>query len=334
MTSAQLQAAFQAQGLPAYRAKQVFSWLHQHGLTTFEQMHNLPKSLRLQLHQQYEILSCRIARKQVSQFDGTVKYLFALYDGQTVESVFMQHNYGNTLCISTQVGCRMGCTFCASTKGGCVRNLSASEMLSQIHAVQADLRVRISHIVLMGMGEPLDNYDNTLRFISLVNTADGLSIGMRNLTLSTCGIVPRIFDLMRENLQLTLSVSLHAPNDALRTRMMPINRRYPLCELLDACRQYAKETSRRISFEYTLLQDVNDSTACAEELAGLLHGMLCHVNLIPLNATTQRLQPTQPAQLALFQRILEQYGIPVTVRKSLGADIDAACGQLRRQQKS
>ncbi len=330
MSFDELSESFKSFGLPAFRAKQVWQWLHQKGVGSFDQMTNLSKQLRDSLNEQYIIKFCEVERKSVSALDGTVKYLFKLYDGQFIESVLMKYKYGYSLCVSTQVGCRMNCAFCATGVGGFIRNLSASEILSQIHAAQNDMNIKVSHIVLMGMGEPMDNYDNVIRFLKLVNNDDGLNIGMRNISLSTCGIIPGIKKLQDENLQLTLSVSLHAPNDTVRTRLMPVNKKYPVDELLTACREYAQSTSRRISYEYAMFGGVNDSDECAAELANKLKGTLAHINLIPANDVTESgLKSSTPERIKRFSEILENAGRNVTVRRSLGGDIDASCGQLR-----
>ena len=316
--------------LPSFRAKQVWQWLHQKGVVSFDEMTNLSKQLRDTLSEEYVIKFCEVERKSVSALDGTVKYLFRLYDGQFIESVLMKYKYGYSLCVSTQVGCRMNCAFCATGVGGFIRNLSAAEILSQVHAVQNDMDIKVSHIVLMGMGEPMDNYDNVIRFLRLVNNDDGLNIGMRNISLSTCGIIPGIKKLQDENLQLTLSVSLHAPNDYVRSKLMPVNKKYPVDELLSACREYADETSRRISYEYAMFGGVNDSDECAVELAEKLKGTLAHINLIPANDVTESgLKSSTPERIKRFSEILENAGRNVTVRRSLGGDIDASCGQLR-----
>lgn len=331
MNFEELKAAVAALGLPSFRAGQIYQWLHKAGVTSFSEMTNLRLDLREKLNEQYTIFACSIAKKLVSEYDSTVKYLFRLHDGEFVESVLMRYSYGYTLCVSTQVGCKMACSFCASAIGGCVRNLFASEILGQIHAAQKDMDVRVSHVVLMGMGEPLDNYDETLRFLALVSDEKGLNIGMRNISLSTCGIVPKIYDLMEKRLQLTLSVSLHAPNDTLRSQIMPVNRKWGVDELLEACRNYAKATSRRISFEYIMIHDVNDSRECALELAAKLRGILCHINLIPVNAVREKgYQSSSAKRLDTFVETLSNKGYTVTVRRRLGADIDASCGQLRR----
>lgn len=274
--------------LPAFRAKQIFSWLHKSGVSDFSEMSNVSKDLRNKLSEEFYISSCEIENKYVSAIDGTVKYLFRLSDGEFLETVIMKYKYGYTICVSSQVGCKMGCRFCASTLAGFKRNLTAGEIESQLHSAQKDLGIRISHVVLMGIGEPLDNFDNVLRFIENVNSEDGLNISVRNITLSTCGIVPRIKDLMKHDLQLTLTISLHAPNDEIRSKIMPVNDRWKINEVIAACREYAEFTSRRVSFEYTLIKDVNDTPECAEELSKLLKGMLCHVNLIPVNNVEER----------------------------------------------
>ena len=326
----ELSESLKSLGLPTFRAKQVWQWLQQKGVSSFDEMTNLSKQLRDSLSEQYIIKFCEVERKSVSALDGTVKYLFRLYDGQFIESVLMKYKYGYSLCVSTQVGCRMNCAFCATGVGGFMRNLSASEILSQIHAAQNDMDIKVSHIVLMGMGEPMDNYENVIRFLKLVNNDDGLNIGMRNISLSTCGVIPGIKKLQDENLQLTLSVSLHAPNDMVRTKLMPVNKKYPVDELLSACREYAQSTSRRISYEYAMFGGVNDSDECAVELANKLKGTLAHINLIPANDVTESgLKSSTPERIKRFSEILEKAGRNVTVRRSLGGDIDASCGQLR-----
>lgn len=331
MTLAGLEAEFRRLGQPAYRARQVFGWLHR-GVVSFSEMTDLSKSLRGLLEERYDIYHAEIEKKLESSLDETVKYLFQLHDGEYVESVLMRYRHGYSICISTQVGCRMGCTFCATGRGGFCRNLAPSELLAQIQAAQRDKGVRISNIVLMGMGEPLDNYDNVLRFLKLVSCEEGMNIGMRHISLSTCGLVDRIYDLMKENLQLTLSISLHAPNDALRSKTMPVNRRWPVEELLKACRAYTERTGRRISFEYAMIDGLNDSDGCARELAGRLKGMLCHVNLIPVNQVVESgYHRSGRERLKRFCDILTQHHINVTVRRTLGADINASCGQLRRK---
>lgn len=315
---------------PKFRAKQIFDWLQVYGAMSYDEMTNLPKALRNILNEKYPVRSCEIELKQVSKIDSTVKYLFKLFDGNFVESVLMKYKYGYTLCVSSQVGCKMGCTFCASTKSGCVRSLMPSEILGQIHAAQRDMNIRVSHVVMMGMGEPLDNYDNTIRFLKLASDEKGLNLSMRNISLSTCGIVPKIYDLLEEKLQLTLSISLHAPNDTMRSAVMPVNKKYPVKELIKACKDYTNSTSRRISFEYAMIRDVNDSDECAYELASLLKGMLCHVNLIPANEINEsEHKRSTNDRLQRFMNILNSKGVNTTIRRSLGSDIDASCGQLR-----
>lgn len=334
MLLTQLKDEFSAMGLPSYRAGQVYSWLHIKKVDEFAQMSNIPKDLRSELENGFEIYSCAIERKQVSAVDSTVKYLFRLHDGELVESVIMKYKYGYTICVSTQAGCKMGCAFCASTVGGFRRHLAPSEILSQLYTAENDLGITVSHIVLMGMGEPLDNYDNVMRFIELITNADGHNISMRNISLSTCGIVPRIYDLLEKKLQLTLSISLHAPFDELRSQIMPVNKTYHVDELLTACRKYAKDSSRRISFEYAMLSGVNDTDECAKTLASKLKGMLCHVNLIPVNEVAESpFHPSSPQRVKEFTQILEKNGINTTVRRKLGSDIDASCGQLRLRHK-
>ena len=334
LTIEQLTERITAMGYPAFRAKQLRSWLD-NGATSFEAMGNLPKAMREELAKVFVIPHVTIETKLVSQIDGTVKYLFSLCDGETVESVLMHYHHGWSQCISTQVGCRMGCTFCATGKGGLVRNLSASEILAQIEAAQADHGVRVSSIVLMGMGEPLDNYDEVIRFLEMVNAEGGVQIGMRHISLSTCGLVDRIDQLREKNWQLTLSVSLHAPNDILRRQLMPIAKKWSVDELLAACRRYAEHTGRRISFEYAMVDGVTDTDECAKELAARLRGMLCHVNLIPVNPVDGTpYRRSRSDRLQAFIRILEKSGITATVRRTLGADINASCGQLRRKQQN
>lgn len=319
------------QGVPGYRAAQIRRWLDA-GVADFDDMSNLPQTLREQLKSWFSVPSVSVLRKQVSQIDGTVKYLFELEDGETVESVLMSYHHGWSQCVSTQVGCKMGCTFCATGMGGFIRDLSAAEIMAQIEAAQKDHGIRVSSVVLMGMGEPLDNYDNVMRFLRMLGEEGGVHIGMRHVSLSTCGLVDAIRRLMDERLQLTLSVSLHAPNDTIRDPMMPINKRYPVDELLAVCREYAQKTGRRISYEYAMVSGVNDTDACAKELATKLKGSLCHVNLIPINAVEGKAQrPSSRSRILAFQKILEQSGITATVRRTLGSDIDASCGQLRRK---
>ncbi len=316
---------------PTFRAKQVFSWIHK-GVGSYEEMTNLPQSLRTQLSEAYPIYTPKVLKKQESQKDGTVKYLWQLEDGNCVETVLMRYHYGNSVCISTEVGCKMGCAFCASTLGGFVRKLQPHEMVDQVLFTSLDSGLPISHIVLMGIGEPLDNYENVMRFLELVNHPEGMNISMRHISLSTCGLVPMIDILAEKKLQITLSVSLHAPNDRVRDTIMPVNKAYPTEELLSACRRYYEKTGRRISFEYAMIGGVNDAPEDAALLIKRLKGLPAHVNLIPLNHVEESpLKPSTKQAVARFQKLLEDGGIPATVRRSLGGDIDASCGQLRRK---
>lgn len=330
-TLPELAGIFKELGQPQFRAKQVYTWLHK-GVRSYDEMTNLPKALRETLEERYPICPPKVVRRQESQRDGTIKYLWRLSDGNCVETVLMRYHYGNTVCISTEVGCRMGCAFCASTLGGLVRRLEPQEMLDQVLFTQVDSGLPISHIVLMGIGEPLDNFDNVMRFLELVNSPEGMNISMRHISLSTCGLVPKIDELAQKKLQLTLSISLHAPNNEIRNRIMPVNKAYPIEQLLDACRRYYQATSRRISFEYAMIRGVNDSPENAQELLERMKGLPAHFNLIPLNHVEESpLQPSTRASVAAFQKILEDGGIPTTVRRTLGGDIDASCGQLRRK---
>ena len=331
LTLAELADLLKTMGQPSFRAKQVFTWLHR-GIRSFDEMTDLPKTLRTALAEQYPLYTPQAVRRQESARDGTIKYLWRLSDGNCVETVLMRYHYGNTVCISTEVGCRMGCAFCASTLGGLVRRLEPAEMLDQVLFTQLDSGLPISHIVLMGIGEPLDNFENVLKFLENVNSPLGLNISMRHISLSTCGLVPKIDALAEKKLQLTLSVSLHAPNNSVRDTIMPVNRAYPMEELIAACRRYYQATSRRISFEYAMIDGVNDTPAAARELLEKMRGLPAHFNLIPLNRVEESpLKPSSRAAVAEFQRILEQGGIPATVRRTLGGDIDASCGQLRRK---
>lgn len=330
MTLEELIQAMKDMGEPAFRGRQIFTWLHQRGAVSFEEMTNLSKPLREKLENIYYIDVLRVVRKQVSRLDGTVKYLWELMDGNCIETVLMQYHHGNTVCISSQVGCRMGCAFCASTIGGKIRDLRPSELLDQVLFTQRDSGKTISNIVLMGIGEPLDNLDNVLRFLKLVNHRDGLDIGMRHISLSTCGLVPGIKRLGELKLQLTLSVSLHAPDSATRSRIMPVNRAYDVEELFAACHDYFRQTGRRISFEYAMIDGVNDHDWQADLIAEKLRGMPGHVNMIPLNDVRE--SPLKPSRrIRQFQQRLESHGLTATVRRSLGGDIDASCGQLRRK---
>ena len=316
-------------GEPAFRGKQVFTWLHR-GIQSYDKMENVPKSLREKLTQVYPLVIPGAARKQVSRQDGTIKYLWELADGNCVESVLMRYRHGNTVCVSTQVGCRMGCAFCASAIAGKIRDLTPAEILDQVIFTQLNAGETVSNIVLMGIGEPLDNLDAVLRFLELVNCPDGLNIGMRHISLSTCGLVPGIRRLAELKLQLTLSVSLHAPDSETRSKIMPVNRAYDVEELFDACQDYFRRTGRRISFEYAMIDGVNDHDWQADLIAKKLRGMSGHVNLIPLNDVAE--SPLKPSRrLPAFQKRLESHGLTATVRRSLGGDIDASCGQLRRK---
>ena len=318
-------------GEKGFKAGQIYSWLHTRSAESFDEMTDLSKELREKLKKKYVIHNCSIEKKLVSMYDGTVKYLFRLYDGEFIETVVMKYKYGYTICVSSQVGCKMGCKFCASGIAGFIRNLEVSEILSQIYASQRDLGIRISHIVMMGVGEPLDNFDNVVKFLSMVSDENGINIGMRNISLSTCGVVTGIYKLLEKKLQLTLSISLHAPNDFIRSKTMPVNNKWNIETLLKACRDYSRETSRRISFEYAMIDGVNDSDACAKELASRLKGMLCHVNLIPVNSVEEReYRKSKEDRIKSFVKILENKGINTTIRRTLGSDINASCGQLRR----
>ena len=331
MTLAEVTEQMRLLKQPAFRGKQVYSWLHK-GVRSYDEMTNLPKDLRDVLKEKFPICPPKVVRKQESQIDGTIKYLWELSDGNCVETVLMRYHYGNSVCISTEVGCRMGCAFCASTLGGLVRKLEPYEMLDQVLFTQVESGLPISHIVLMGIGEPLDNFDNVIRFLELVNSADGMNISMRHISLSTCGLVPGIDKLAQEKLQITLSVSLHAPTDEIRNTIMPVNKAYPSEELLQACRRYYDITGRRISFEYAMINGVNDSPEAAKTLLKRLKGLPAHMNLIPLNHVEESpLKPSNKKAVQQFQEILEKGGIPATVRRTLGSDIDASCGQLRRK---
>ena len=327
----EMEALFKEMGQPRFRAKQVYTWLHK-GVRSYDEMTNLPKALRDTLSEQYPIYAPQVVRKQESKRDGTIKYLWRLHDGNCVETVLMRYHYGNTVCISTEVGCRMGCAFCASTLGGLVRRLEPHEMLDQVLFTQVDSGLPVSHIVLMGIGEPLDNFDNVMRFLELINSENGMNISMRHISLSTCGLVPMIDALAEQKLQISLAISLHGPNDEIRNRIMPVNKAYPIEELLAACRRYYAATSRRIHFEYAMIDGVNDRTEHARELLCRLKGLPAHINLIPLNHVEESpLKPSSRAAVAAFQQTLEDGGLTATVRRTLGGDIDASCGQLRRK---
>ena len=330
MTMEEMETYFKSLNQPSFRAKQVFQWLHR-GVTSFDKMSNLPKALRQSLEEQCRITVPGVERKQVSQIDGTIKYLWRLGDGNCIETVLMRYKHGNTVCVSCQVGCNMGCVFCASTLGGKIRNLEPSEILDQIIFTQIDSGETISNIVMMGIGEPLDNFDNVLRFLELVNHPEGLNIGMRHISVSTCGLTKKIDKLAQLGLQLTLSVSLHAPDNETRSRLMPVNRGIGVEQLMDTCRSYFETTGRRISYEYAMIDGVNDSDEQADMLAELLKGQPGHVNLIPLNNIEE--SPLKPSRrVRQFQLRLESRGVTATVRRKLGSDIDASCGQLRKKQ--
>ena len=327
----ELEETLKALGEPKFRAKQIFTWLNR-GAVSFEEMTNLSKPLRAKLDDAFYITAPRVARRQVSQIDGTVKYLWELRDGNAVETVVMSYHHGNTVCISTQVGCRQGCAFCASTIGGLVRNLTPAEMLDEVLFSQLDSGMPISNIVLMGIGEPLDNFENVQKFLKLVNHPDGMNIGMRHISLSTCGLIEKFEELAALDLQLTLSVSLHAPDDETRSRLMPANRGRGVDALIDACERYFEKTGRRISFEYAMIDGVNDTPAEAKLLAKRAKKAHAHVNLIPLNHVEERqFGPSKPEALRAFIKILEDEGVNVTVRRKLGGDVEASCGQLRRK---
>lgn len=329
MTLEEMGAYLKELGQPAFRAKQVFQWLHR-GAKSFDEMTNLSKELRAKLSEDCYITVPVAERKQISAQDGTIKYLWRLRDGNCIETVLMKYKHGNTVCVSCQVGCNMGCVFCASTRGGKVRDLTPSEILDQVLFTQLDSGEEISNIVMMGIGEPMDNFDNVLRFLSLVNHQDGLNIGMRHISVSTCGLVKKIDKLAQLGLQLTLSISLHAPTDDVRSKLMPVNRAVGVETLMDTCRRYFETTGRRISYEYAMIDGVNDSDEQADILAKLLAGQPGHVNLIPLNEVAE--SPLKPSRrVRQFQQRLESHGVTATVRRKLGGDIDASCGQLRRK---
>ena len=331
MLPEELTAEFTALGIPKFRAAQVYDWLGK-GKRSFDEMTNLPAELRERLKSEYEIYAPRVLKKQVSKLDGTIKYLWELQDGNAVETVVMSYKHGNTVCVSSQVGCRQGCAFCASTIGGLVRSLEPHEILDEVMFSQLDSGKRISNIVLMGMGEPLNNYDNVMRFLRLVNCEKGMNIGFRHISLSTCGLTERFDDLANENMPITLSVSLHAPDDETRSRLMPANRGRGVDKLIDGCKKYYDKTGRRISFEYAMIDSVNDTEMHARLLAKRALSVGAHLNLIPLNHVEERqFQPSTAGHMKAFIKILEDAGCNVTVRRKLGGDVDASCGQLRRK---
>ncbi len=330
MTMDELKKFMVQLGEPSYRAEQIFRWIYK-GKARFEDMTDLPNDLIQRLNQNARVSTVRINQKYSSSIDNTVKYVFLLEDGNLIEGVKMEYSYGLTACISSQVGCGMGCSFCASTVGGFVRNLSCGEMIDQIIAVQEDAGDKVNRVVIMGSGEPLLNYDELIKFLKLLNLPMVFNISYRRITVSTCGIVPEIKRLADECLPVTLAVSLHAPDDELRNKLMPVNRRFPILQLLDACKYYIMKTKRRVTFEYALIDDVNDSVECALRLTGLMKNLLCHVNIIPLNPVKgSGFKKSSPEKVKTFQRILEKNGINATIRRETGADIEGACGQLRR----
>lgn len=328
----ELEALLKEMGEPKFRAAQIFKWLHS-GVQTFEEMTNVSKSLRDKLNEKCYVASVEIVRRLESKIDGTVKYLYRLFDGELIESVLMKYKHGYTVCISTQVGCRMGCSFCASGINGLSRNLTASEMIAQLLAAEKDNGIRVSNVVMMGMGEPLDNFDNSVRFLKLVSDENGMNIGLRHISLSTSGVVSGILKLAEFKFPITLSISLHAPSDEIRDKIMRVNKKWNVEALLDACKKYQNATGRRISFEYALMNGVNDTPECADLLAKRLKGIMCHVNLIPANpvAETQFKKPDKK-QIMSFCELLNKKGINSTIRRTLGADIEASCGQLRRKE--
>ena len=331
MLPEEIAADFETMGLPKYRAKQVFKWITR-GVGSFDEMSDIPKSLREKLETEYTIYKPKVLRKQVSKLDGTVKYLWELYDGNAVETVVMGYNHGNTVCVSSQVGCRQGCAFCASTIGGLVRCLEPSEILDEVLFSELDSGKKISNIVLMGIGEPLDNFDNVVKFIQLVNCADGMNIGMRHISLSTCGIIEKFDELAELDYPITLAVSLHAPDDETRTKIMPANRNRGVDALMEACKRYYEKTGRRITFEYAMIDGVNDTEYHARLLVKRAKYVGAHVNLIPLNHVEEsHYNPTTPGHMKAFIKILEDNGVNATVRRKLGGDVDASCGQLRRK---
>lgn len=318
-------------GEKAFRGRQLFQWVHQKQAGSFDEMTNLSHQFREQLKSKFVLPAMTVLQKQISRKKDTIKYLFLLPDGNVIESVWMKYRYGNSVCVSSQVGCRMGCTFCASTLNGLTRNLTAGEMLSQVYEIQKDTGERVSHVIVMGMGEPLDNFDSLVRFVRLLSDEKGICISQRNITVSTCGLTEAIRDLMREHLQISLAISLHAPNDEIRQKTMPVARRYPIEEIFEVCREYVEQTGRRITFEYSMIAGVNDGREHAEELSRRCKGLNCHVNLIPLNEVKERdCRRSGEAEIERFKSILEKNHINVTIRREMGSDIDAACGQLRK----
>lgn len=332
LTMTELRAKMEEMGEKPFRAAQLYEWMHRKLARSFDEMTNLPLAMREKCGESYTYTALRILTVQQSAVDGTKKYLFALADGNVVESVWMRYKHGNSVCISSQVGCRMGCRFCASTLNGLVRNLTPSEMLDQIYAITLETGERVSNVVVMGSGEPLDNYENLLRFLTLLTDENGLHISQRNVTVSTCGLVPQMQELAKEKLQITLALSLHAPTDEKRRTLMPVADRYSLEELMETCACYFEQTGRRITFEYSLVRDVNDTKQDAETLAALIRGLNCHVNLIPVNPVRERAYvQSERRAVEAFAALLQKKGVNATVRRELGRDIDGACGQLRRR---
>jgi len=321
-----------SKGYPAFRAKQMYEWLHKKLVTEWDEMSNVPKKLKEELAVDYILQPLEIKEKLVSKIDGTAKYLMATHDGGIIESVAMQYSYGMSVCISSQIGCRMGCKFCASTLLGLERSLTASEMLSQIYNIEKDMGRRVDNIVIMGIGEPFDNYDEIIKFLHMITDKNGLNISQRNITVSTCGLVDKIYNFADEGLSVTLAISLHAPNDEIRKTIMPVANKYSIKEIIEACRYFVDKTGRRVTFEYTMIDGVNDTKECAGELASHLKGLLCHVNLIPLNDVKERdCRSSEVSSINAFQKYLENNRINGTIRKGMGRDIEAACGQLRRK---
>ncbi len=328
----ELRSLILEKGLPAFRAKQIYEWIHARQASGYEEMTNLPAKLRAELSEEYPLVTAKLIDRQISSIDGTQKYLFEMPDGCLVESVFMRYRFGNSVCISSQVGCRMGCSFCASTLHGLVRSLSASEMLEQIYAIIRETKESVSHIVVMGMGEPLDNYDNLIRFIRLLTGPEGLNLSQRSVTVSTCGIVPNIYRLAEEGFHITLALSLHAATDEQRKRIMPIANRYTIEELMKACGVYYQKTGRQVTFEYSLIRGVNDSSADAQGLTKLAKPLKAHINLIPVNPVRERgYEHPDNAHVQAFKKELENNGVNVSIRRALGKDIEGACGQLRNR---
>lgn len=334
LTLKELTPELEKMGEKQFRAKQIYGWLHQKQVTDFSEMTNLSKDLREKLKEKYIIKNLKIVEKLISKENNTIKYLFDIGDNVVIESVLMRYSYGNAVCISSQAGCRMGCTFCASTVDGLERNLLAGEMAAQIYEIQKDIGERVSNVVIMGSGEPLDNYENVMDFLEIIHSGEGSNLSHRHITLSTCGLVDKIYDLARENLQITLAISLHAPNNLIRQNTMPVARRYDFDSLIKAAKDYADSTKRRVTFEYALIKGVNDSGECAKELASKLKGIMCHVNLIPVNDVKENNYiRSSEENIKHFARILQSLGIETTIRRKLGSDINAACGQLRKSYK-